>query len=193
MLGLMCAKARSKEEMTSEIISVKPFKHAPSVAISTWHKGILSTQLATDENTGGAFDLVLSHMRSGTEPPAHVHTREHEFFYVLDGKLDVYVGNNVFHVGPGECAFLPVGRPHAFIIRSPEIRMLVLISPGGLMRCIASMGVPAEKLEIPSDTVTYATADLEETMKIFLKYGLRFLSQEEIAAEMPAFPSRSAV
>lgn len=178
--------------MTSEIISLKPFKHAPSVAISTWYKGILSTQLATDENTGGAFDVVLSHMRSGTEPPPHVHTREHEFFYVLDGKLDAYIGNNVFHVGPGECAFFPVGTPHAFIIRSPEIRMLVLVTPGGLMKCIASMAVPAERMEIPSDTVTYATANLEETIKIFLKHGLRFLSPEEIADEMPAFPSRSA-
>jgi hypothetical protein len=44
------------------------------------------------------------------------------------------------------------------------------------------MAVPAEKLEIPSDTVTYATADLEETIRIFLKHGLRFLSPEEIAA-----------
>ena len=178
--------------MTSEIISLKPFKHAPSVAISTWHKGILSTQLATDEDTAGAFDLVLSNMRSGTEPPPHVHAHEHEFFYVLDGKLDAYVGNNVFHLGPGECAFLPVGTPHAFLIMSPDIRMLVLITPGGLMKCIASMAVPAEKLEIPSDSVTYATADLEETMRIFLKYGVRFLSPEEIADEMPAFPSRSA-
>ena len=178
--------------MTSEIISLKPFKHAPSVAISTWHKDILSTQLATDEDTGGAFDLVLSNMRSGTEPPPHVHAHEHEFFYVLDGKLDAYVGNNVFHLGPGECAFLPVGTPHAFLIMSPDIRMLVLITPGGLMKCIASMAVPAEKLEIPSDSVTYATADLEETMRIFLKYGVRFLSPEEIADEMPAFPSRSA-
>ena len=178
--------------MTSEIINLKPFKHAPSIAISTWHKGILSTQLATDEDTGGAFDLVLSNMRSGTEPPPHVHTREHEFFYVLNGKLDVYVGNNVFHVGPGECAFLPLGTPHAFIIRSPEIRMLVLITPGGFMKCVASMAAPAEKLEIPSDTVTYATADLEETMKIFLKHGVRFLSPEEVADEIPAFPSRSA-
>ena len=178
--------------MSNEITRLKPFKHAPSIEISTWYKGILSTLLATDDDTGGAFDLVLSNMRSGTEPPPHVHTREHEFFYVLAGKLDVYVGNNVFHVGPGECAFLPLGRPHAFIIRSPEIRMQFLITPGGLMKCIASMAVPAEKLEIPSDSVTYATADLDETMKIFLKHGVRFLSPEEIADEMPAFPSRSA-
>jgi quercetin dioxygenase-like cupin family protein len=186
-------KTRSNEEMSSEIISLTPFKHAPSIKISTWYKGILSTLLATDDDTGGAFDLVLSNMRSGTEPPPHVHTREHEFMYVLDGQLDVYVGNNVFQLGPGECVFLPLGRPHAFIIKSPEIRMLVLITPGGFVKYFESMAVPAEKMEIPSDSVTYATVDLEETIKIFLKHGIRFLSPEEIADEMPAFPLQSAM
>jgi hypothetical protein len=55
--------------MSSEIISLKPFKHAPSVEVSTWYQGILSTQLATADDTGGAFDLVLSNM---TEPPPHI-------------------------------------------------------------------------------------------------------------------------
>lgn len=176
--------------MISESTILEPFKHAPSIEISTWYKGILSTLLATDDDTGGAFDLVLSHMRSGTEPPPHVHTREHELMYVLDGQLDVYVGSNVFQVGPGECAFLPLGKPHAFIIRSPQIRMLVLITPGGFVKSFGSMAVPAEKMEIPSDSVTYATADLEETITILLKRGVRFLSPAEIADVMPAFPSR---
>jgi hypothetical protein len=60
------------------------------------------------------------------------------------------------------------------------------------MKSLALMAAPAEKMEIPSDSVTYATADLEETMKMFLKHGIRFLSPEEIAEEMPAFPSPSA-
>jgi mannose-6-phosphate isomerase-like protein (cupin superfamily) len=176
--------------MNNAISTLSPFKHAPTVDISTWYKGILSTQLATDENTGGAFDLVFANMKSGTEPPPHVHTREHELFYILDGSLDAYVDDDVFHVGPGECVFHPLGRPHAFIIRSPEIRMLTLMTPGGFMRAVAPMAMPAQKMEIPSDMVTYATADLEETMKIFMKHGLRFLSPEEIAQQMPAFPSR---
>lgn len=174
--------------MNNKSQSLKPFKHAPSVEISTWYKGILSTLMATDENTGGAFDLVVAHMRSGTEPPPHVHTREHEFFYVLEGKLDAFVDDEVFQVASGECVFLPVGRPHAFLIRSPEIRLLTLITPGGFMKAVAPMAAPAEKMEIPSDMVTYATADLQETMKIFLKHGLRLLSPDEIAREMPAYP-----
>jgi mannose-6-phosphate isomerase-like protein (cupin superfamily) len=174
--------------MKNEMLPLKPFKHAPSLEISTWYKGILSSLLATDEDTAGAFDLVFAHMKCGTEPPPHVHTREHELFYVLEGKLDAYVGVDVFHLGPGECVFLPVGIPHAYLITSPEIRVLTFLTPGGFMKAVASMAIPAQKMEIPSDMVTYATADLEETMKIFTKHGLRFLSPDEIARQMPAFP-----
>ena len=42
-----------------------------------WYKRILITQLAGEADTSGAFDLVVSKMRKGTEPPAHVHSREH--------------------------------------------------------------------------------------------------------------------
>jgi mannose-6-phosphate isomerase-like protein (cupin superfamily) len=96
--------------MSNAITGLKPFKHAPSIEISTWYKGILTTLLATDDNTGGAFDFVLSNMRSGTEPPPHVHSREHEFMYVLDGKLEVYVSDNIFQVGPGGMRVSPRGQ-----------------------------------------------------------------------------------
>jgi len=178
-----------RENMNKELPTLKAFKRAPSVEISTWYKGILSTQLAGEEDTGGAFDLVLSNMRKGTEPPPHVHARENEFFYVLAGKLDVYVEGEVFQVEAGECMFLPKRKPHAFIIQSHEIRMLALITPGGFMNAVKHMAAPAEKLEIPSDdALTYSTANLEETMMIFEKYGVRLLAREEIAQEMPAFP-----
>jgi quercetin dioxygenase-like cupin family protein len=176
------------ENMNKQLPTLKAFKRAPSVEISTWYKGILCTQLAGEGDTDGAFDLVLSNMRKGTEPPPHVHAREHEFYYVLAGKLDVYAEGNVFQVEAGECMFLPKGKPHAFIIQSPEIHMLCLITPGGFMNAINEMAARAERLEIPSDdALTYSTTNLEETMRIFERHGVRLLGQEEIAHEMPAF------
>ena len=55
------------------------------------------------------------------------------------------------------------------------------------MSAIQSMAMPAERLEIPSDMQTYATADLGETVKVLDKYGVRFLSPEEIAEQMPDY------
>jgi hypothetical protein len=71
--------------------------------------------------------------------------------------------------------------------------MLALITPGGFMDAFRPMEEPAKKMEIPSDMVTYATDDLEETMKILERYGLRFLSPNEIAREMPAYPMPFAI
>jgi mannose-6-phosphate isomerase-like protein (cupin superfamily) len=174
--------------MNNRSIAPKAFQRSPSVEASTWYKGILCTQLASAEETAGDFDFVLSNMRKGTEPPAHVHARENEFMYILAGKLRVFVEDDTFEIDAGQCVFLPKGRPHAFVIQSPEIRMLVLITPGGFMSAINGMATPAREMEIPADDeLTYLTSDLEGTIKVFDKYGVHLLSPEEIAQQMPTF------
>jgi hypothetical protein len=61
------------------------------------------------------------------------------------------------------------------------------------MKTVAPMAAPEEKLEIHSNVVTYATSNLEETVRIFLKHGVGLLCSEEIAHQMPPFPTRVAV
>jgi mannose-6-phosphate isomerase-like protein (cupin superfamily) len=178
---------KEHRQMT-QIATATAFKRAPSVDMSTWYKGILISHLATEKDTDGAFEFVETKMKQGTEPPPHVHEREHEMFYILSGSLNVYVGNECLQAGPGECVFLPKLKPHAFRIQSPVIHMLVLMTPGGFTNATRSMATPAQSLDIPPEGITYATADLGETIKIFAQYGVRFLSPEEIARELPAFP-----
>ena len=170
-------------------MSTTAFKRAPSIAMSTWYNGILISNLATEQDTGGAFEFVETKMRRGTEPPPHVHDREHEMFYVLEGRIDVYVEKDHFRAVAGECVFLPKQRPHAFLIKSPEIHMLVLMTPGGFMNASAAMGVPAQTLQIPPDDgETYATMDLGATIAVFDRYGIRFLSPDEINTQLPSYP-----
>jgi quercetin dioxygenase-like cupin family protein len=175
-------------QMTANAIP-KPFKRAPSVEMSTWYKGILISNLATEQDTGGAFECVVTKMRKGTEPPPHVHEREHEMFYVLEGVLNVYVGDECFQAAAGECVFLPKLKAHAFRIQSSEVHMLALMTPGGFMRASAMMAIPAQSLDIPPDDgITYATVDLGETIRLFETYGVRFLAPDEVALELPGFP-----
>ena len=82
--------------------SLKAFKRTPSVSTSTWYKGILISQLAAEQDTDGAFELVVTKMRTGTEPPPHVHELEHEMFYVLDGIIDVHVDGECFQAAAGD-------------------------------------------------------------------------------------------
>jgi len=63
--------------------------------------GILTTNLAEEKDTGGAFCLVEAILAPGNEPPPHVHSREDETFYVLEGEFDVYVGEEAFKVERG--------------------------------------------------------------------------------------------
>lgn len=48
--------ADTEENMNNRLIATKAFKRSPSSEISTWYKGVLSTQLAGAEETGGDFE-----------------------------------------------------------------------------------------------------------------------------------------
>jgi len=49
------------------------------------YMGMLLTNLAESKDTNGAFFLMEATAAPGTEPPPHVHTREDELFYLLEG------------------------------------------------------------------------------------------------------------
>jgi len=150
--------------------------------------GILTTNLAETTDTNGAFCLVEATAAPGTEPPPHVHSREDEFFYVLEGEFNMYVGKEAYKVKTGECIFLPRLKPHAFVICSPQLRVLTLFTPGGIEEAFRSATTPAEKLGLPADAVTYSKADLEKTAQRFGKYGIRLLTPDEVADQLPLYP-----
>ena len=49
-------------------------------------------------------------------PPAHVHARHAEFFYVLEGELLLTVDGRELRAGPGTWAGVPEGMPHTFAV-----------------------------------------------------------------------------
>ena len=166
----------------------KAFKRAQSLGLSQWENGNLTTNLAEKKDTNGAFLLVEAMLAPGTEPPPHVHTREDELFYVLEGEFDVYVGERAFNVKAGECVFMPRFTPHAFVIRSPRLRVLALFTPAGLEEAFRGMSAPAQRLELPIGAVTYSTGDLKQTAQRLSEYGARFLTPDEVADQLPLYP-----
>ncbi len=82
--------------------------------------------------TGGSFTLL-------EEPPplldtsTHVHSREDEMYYVLEGEHVFVCGGQEFEVGPGGVVFLPRGVPHAHRRRVQGVgRLLCMLTPAGL-------------------------------------------------------------
>jgi len=174
--------------MNNSSSGLKAFKRAPSLGLSQWENGNLTTNLAEKEDTNGAFLLVEAMLAPGTEPPPHVHTREEELFYVVEGEFDVYVGEKAFNVKAGECVFMPRFRPHGFVIRSPRLRLLALFTPAGLEEAFRGMSTPARRLELPTGAVTYSTGDLKQTSQRLSEYGARFLTPAEAADQLPLYP-----
>jgi hypothetical protein len=76
------------------------------------------------------------------------------------------------------------------LIRAEEAHVILLVVPGGFNEAFSKMNAPAERMDVPTDVdaVAYATADLTETIKVFERYGIRFLTAEEIRTEMPQCP-----
>jgi len=167
---------------------LKTFKRMTSLELSKWYMGILLTNLVEKKDTNGAFSLLEATLAPGNEPPPHVHSREDELFYVLEGEFDMYVGEEAFNVNKGECIFLPRFKPHAFVIRSLRLRVLILYTPGGVEEAFRKMSSPAKSLEPPTEALTYSQSDLEQTTRRFGEYGVQILSPEEVAEQLPLYP-----
>jgi mannose-6-phosphate isomerase-like protein (cupin superfamily) len=70
--------------------------------------------LATGEDTNGKYALWEAIVPPGGGPPPHVHSREEEGFYVLEGEITFTVGDERIVAKAGTFANMPVGTPHSF-------------------------------------------------------------------------------
>ena len=82
--------------------------------------------------SGGDWAVVEWRVRAGDEPPLHVHTREDETVYLLDGAITAYVGGQQIDVEAGSYAALPKNVPHTLAVRGDEARLLVIEEPAGV-------------------------------------------------------------
>lgn len=81
-------------------------------------------------DTGGIYTFA-EHLLA-IDFPLHVHHREDEGIYVLEGSLTATVGDETYSLGPGDFVFLPRGIPHSLINTSePEARFVFVSAPGG--------------------------------------------------------------
>jgi mannose-6-phosphate isomerase-like protein (cupin superfamily) len=109
-------------------------RHVPAdTAPAYWGPGDKYTFLATGAQTEGAYFLFLALVPPRGGPERHVHHREHEWYYVLEGTLDVTLGDKMIKVSTGDFVHIPRDTPHAFRnIGSKDARMLIHCVPAGL-------------------------------------------------------------
>lgn len=133
--------------MTTNPERISQYSRRAELGSSVWYLGCLFTVLADAQETGGRFGLVESLSPKGTEPPRHVHSREDEAFYLLEGEITFYVGEETHEATPGTFVSAPRGVPHSYTFETEEIRMLVLLAPGGFEEFFRGPRKPASRRE----------------------------------------------
>lgn len=89
--------------------------------------------IATAAETAGRYAVLEQVTPVGWGPPRHIHSREDEIFYILEGTYEVHCGDERRTVSAGACAILPRGIPHGFRNSgSAPARLIFVITPGGL-------------------------------------------------------------
>jgi quercetin dioxygenase-like cupin family protein len=110
----------------------EPVLTGPGAGRTATHGGGTSTELKlAGEQSGGDWAVVEWRLCAGDEPPIHIHTREDENLYVLEGAITAYVGDEKIEVEAGSYAALPKNVPHGLTVRGDEVRLLVTLEPAG--------------------------------------------------------------
>jgi mannose-6-phosphate isomerase-like protein (cupin superfamily) len=144
----------------------------PAEGRSVWVFGSqLLTYKVTAEQTGGAYSLFegLVPEREGTPP--HIHHREDECFYVLEGEFEFLTGEDTVRAGAGSLVYVPRGTLHAFknVGEGPG-RLLNSQTPGGLHeRFFEEVGKEAAGRTTPP--VAAGPPDFQELAEIAARYG----------------------
>lgn len=141
---------------------------------SVWVVGDRYTLKVGGDETGGAFALLEAMVPPGNGPPPHIHHREDEAFYVLEGELTFEADGQHFTAGPGSWIKLARGSLHRFTNRSPDpARMLILLAPAGMENFFLEIGREAgtdDELLVPPNS-----EDIRKLVEAAQRYGLEIL------------------
>lgn len=137
-----------------------------------WWTGELATIKATAEQTDGHLALVEILAPEGVQIPMHVHHREDEAFWVLEGELTFTVAGHAIAARPGDFLLGPRGVPHTYTVDSGPARMLFLFAPAGLEGLIRATGEPATEHVLPPEHVV---PDMEKLGSLAAGYGIELV------------------
>jgi quercetin dioxygenase-like cupin family protein len=102
------------------------------------------------EQTGGKLTVFENVIAPGDGPPLHVHAREDESWYVIEGELRFRLDEELYVARAGSFVFVPRRIRHCFqnVGRQPA-RILVLFTPSGMERFFDRFAALPEGSDLP--------------------------------------------
>lgn len=121
----------------------------------------------TGADTDGAVAVMHLTVPKLFGPPLHRHSREDEWFYVLDGKLTFEVDGQRFAGEAGSSAFAPRGTVHAYQnFHDEAAHILVMVTPAGLDQFFQDVAALNKGLSQP---------DYTRVEQLMQSYGMELL------------------
>lgn len=138
-----------------------------------WAFGGLALLKSTASTTGGRVMVSEQRAPRGCGSPLHVHHREDEWFYVIDGELTFWVGGQIIAAPAGSFVYGPRDIPHTFDVVSEQARFLLVTEPAGFEDFMRAAGQPAPALVIPPPPGE--PPDLAQMTSLAAQYGVEIL------------------
>ena len=129
-----------------------------------WYRGVLWDVLLSADQTLGEFTFLEQVIPAGAGPPAHIHERQAEGFYLLSGEVEFVVGNDdeVVRAEPGSAVWVPKSTRHAFrVVSEEDARVLNFYTPGGFDDHLPFFGVEATTQTLPPADLGVSVLDRE--------------------------------
>lgn len=127
------------------------FVLGPDEGHTVWSLGGRFTMKLSGADVADRFFVTEALAFHTTEPPLHIHHREDEAWYVLEGQMTFYVADEVLEAPAGAFVFGPRGVPHTFIVDVEPTRVLVFGSPAGFEQFALELGHPGSGDTPPPD------------------------------------------
>jgi quercetin dioxygenase-like cupin family protein len=159
--------------MSNATGTVAPIVAGPGEGEALWFLGMLATIKSSTQTTDGAVAVMEQLAPQGSGSPLHVHSREDEWFYVIEGELTFWVGGVTSVAPAGSFVFGPKGIPHTFTVSSERARFLLVVEPAGFEAFVRSLGEPAQRLEIPPAPTS--PPDLHAMTALAAEHGVEIL------------------
>ena len=101
------------------------------------------TVLIPGEQAKNAYAVLEALILPGGGPPPHIHHREDESFYALDGDIVILAGEQMVRASTGTCVHIPIGTVHTFKNEGDgPARMLIMYTPAGFENYFSKAGTP---------------------------------------------------
>ena len=131
--------------------------------------------------TGENFSLVEHPMSPrALAAPLHLHTREDEYSFVLEGRMGALLGDDVVEAGPGDLVFKPRNQWHTFWNAGDEpCRILQIIAPAGFERFFRELVEMGGAINVEPDALTALGEryghyfQLDSVPELVERFGLR--------------------